>query len=111
MSPEEIYLSKTDEELVAILENKTNYQDWVIKLVEVEFKKRNIPPEFSNKIAKKVYKDKLKEIVLGNGLADIEHEIPESYFLTETQMKRIYKQVVDQRRALLRTMERRARRL
>lgn len=103
MNPEEIYESKTDEELVAILENRTNFQDWVIKLVEGEIKKRMLPPEFINKIAKKVYKDKLKEIVLGNGLGDIEHEIPESYFLTKIQIKRIYKQVLDQRLALLQT--------
>lgn len=99
----EYYSAKSDEELIEILETKYDYSDEAIAVVLAEFSKRKVAPETVIVTAKKIYSEIVGKIVADNALTDIEHDLPQSHFLTQQQMLKIYKTQLEYRKALLQT--------
>lgn len=97
------YSTKSDEELIEILETKYDYSDEAIEVVIAEFNKRKVVPEVVIVTAKRIYNEVVGKIVADNGLTDIEHDLPASHFLTQQQMLEIYKAKLDERKTLLQT--------
>jgi hypothetical protein len=99
----EYYATKSDEELIEILETKYDYSEEAIEIVLAEFTKRKVAPELVIVTAKRIYSEVVGKIVADNGLTDIEHDLPPSHFLTQQQMLKIYKTQLQYRKALLQT--------
>lgn len=99
----EYYATKSDEELIEILETKYDYSDEAIEVVLAEFSRRKVPVEIAQKTATNIYTKLVGKLVADNALTDIEHDLPVSHFLTQQQILEIYKAQLDERMALLKT--------
>jgi len=97
------YSGKSDVELIEVLEKKLDYTEEVVQIVLAEFSKRKMAQDFVIETAKIVYNELIKKIVADNGLTDIEHEFPQSHFLTQSEMMKIIKFQLEMRKELLRT--------
>ncbi len=88
------YVSKSDFELISILEDPEDYTSEAIEIIEEIFEDRNIDQEKLSEIVLEVNQRKAKEIIQNLDPLNDELEFHQSKFLDSEKVKQIYIQAL-----------------